>query len=153
MKIHTSYYAMLSSIKKDHPDYFLVSTSGSITPEIETAVDSWNQSLAPSKDIFFEYKNNPDWEQYSDRFKAERLPKVDWLVKLEEWEEKANKIGKNIDNIVLLCYEDSETFCHRHILAEDIEKEFRTEVQEYGHPNHERTMYRMRPKANTDFLF
>lgn len=150
MKIWTSYYANIKNIPED---YFLVSTSGGITPEIEAAVDSWNQSLAPSKEIFFEYKENPDWEQYAKRFKAERLPNVDWLEKLEQWEEKANKIGKKIDNIVLLCYEKPTDFCHRQILAENVEKEFRTEVQEFGHPNHERTMYRMRPKANTDFLF
>ena len=134
-------------------DYFLVATSGMIPKEIEAAVDSWNQSLAPSKSIFLENKENPDWEQYVKRFKSERLPKIDWLEKLELWEEKANKIGKNIDNVVLLCYEKPSDFCHRQILAENVEKEFRTEVQEFGCDSHDRTQYRIKPKANTDFLF
>ena len=150
MKIWTSYYANIRNIPED---YFLVATSGMIPKEIEAVVDSWNQSLAPSKSIFLENKETPDWEQYVKRFKAERLPKVEWLEKLEQWEEKANKIGKNIDNIVLLCYEKPSDFCHRQILAEAIEKEFRTEVQEFGCDNHDRTQYRIKPKANTDFLF
>ena len=159
MKIWTSYYGMLSRIKKEHPDYFLVATSGMIPKEIEAAVDSWNQSLAPSKSIFLENKENPDWEQYVKRFKSERLPKIDWLEKLELWEEKANKSGKTIDNIVLLCYETADSgdgkgeFCHRHILSETIEKEFNTTVEEIGYENYDRINYRMVPKFNTDFLF
>lgn len=153
MKIYTSYYGMLSKIKEEHPDWLLVSISGWIPDEILAHVDIQDKSLAPSKDIYNEYDNNSDWEHYTTRFKAERLPKIELLEKLELWEKIANEKNKDISNIVLFCYEKPTDFCHRHIVSEAIEKEFRTEVQEFGHPNHERTMYRMRPKANTDFLF
>ena len=150
MKIYTSYYANIRNIPDD---YFVVATSGAISPEIEAAVDSWDRKLAPSKEIYFEYKDNPDWQQYTRRFKAERLPKVEWLEMLEKWEEKANKIGKNLDNVVICCYEKPTDFCHRQILAEDIENEFKTKVEEFGLDRHERDNYRMKPMASTDFLF
>ena len=150
MKIHTSYY---TNIKKMPEDYFFVATSGAISQEIELAVDSWDKKLAPSKDIYFEYKESPDWRKYSNRFKDERLSKVEWLDMLAEWEEKANKIGKTTDNIVLLCYEKPSDFCHRQILGESIEKEFKTIVQEFGMEKHERVDYRIKPIASTDFLF
>ena len=150
MTIYTSYYANIPNIPEN---FFLVATSGWIPPEIEQTVDSWNQSLAPSKDIYNEYETTPDWKKYTQRFISERLTKVDWLEKLDQWEEKANKIGKNIDTIVLLCYEKPEDFCHRQILAESIENEFKTTVQEFGHDKYDRIDYRMKAQMNTDFLF
>ncbi len=156
MTIFTSYY---SNIKNIPPDYFLVSTSGAISVEIEAAVDSWNKSLAPSKSIYFEYKENSDWSKYVSRFKTEILSKVDWLEKLEQWEEKANKIGKNLDNIVLLCYEAADSgdglgqFCHRHILAESIENEFKIIVKEYGYQQYVRSNYKLIMVNNAGILF
>ena len=159
MKIVTSYYGHLKTIKEEHPDWFLVSSSGWIPDDILNSIDIQDKGLAPSKDIYYEYETKKDWEHYVKRFKAERLPKVDWLEKLEKWEETANKIGKKTETIVILCYEGVESednkghFCHRHILAESIEKEFNTSVDEYGFPNYIRENYRMIPEFNTDFLF
>ena len=151
MKMWTSYYGNMRNIPKD---YFVVAASGGLTDEIAVAVDSWNQSLAPSKSIFFDYKEDGDWEKYVKRFKEERLPEIDWLEKLEQWEEKANQAGKTLDNIVLLCYEKPEDHCHRQILAEDFEEQFKCEVKEYGFENTIRTSnYNMMIKNNTDILF
>jgi len=144
---------MLSKIKEEHPTWLLISISGWIPDGILENVDTQDKSLAPSKDIYTEYDENPDWELYTKRFLAERLPKVDFLKKLENWEEIANNNNKDVENIVLFCYEKPEDFCHRHIVSEAIEKEFRTEVQEFGCDSHDRTQYRIKPKANTDFLF
>jgi len=151
MKVYTSYYGNIKNIPKD---YFLVSASGGLTEELKVVVDSWNQSLAPSKSIFFDYKEDRDWEKYVRRFKEERLPKIDWMEKLCQWEEKANQAGKTLDNIVLLCYEKPEDHCHRHILAESFEEEFKTEVKEFGFENMVRTSdYNMMIENNTDILF
>jgi len=150
MKIYTSYYANIRHIPDD---YFIVATSGAISDEIASVVDSWDRKLAPSKDIYFEYKDNPDWEKYTRRFKEERLKKIDWLELLEKWEEIANQKNKPLENIVLCCYEKPTEFCHRHILSEDLEKLFKTEVKEFGLDRHERVDYKMQPMASTDFLF
>ena len=116
-------------------------------------VDSWDTKLAPSKSIFFDYKKDRDQEKYSSRFKDEILPKVDWLETLELWEEKANKINKNIESIVICCYETPEDFCHRHILAEHFENEFKTIVEEFGTKNMIRDGYKLIIENNTDILF
>ena len=156
MKLYTSYYGNLKNIP---PDYFIVSASGGLTEELKVAVDSWDTDLAPTKDIFFDYKQNGDWSKYVLKFKADVLPKIDWLEKLEQWEEKANKINKQIENIVLLCYESpfdnrgNGQFCHRFILAEAVEKEFRTNVFEVGFYDCDRINYRLTKPISTDFLF
>ncbi len=152
MRILTSYYGQLAELKEKHPDYFLVSISGWIPDEIKEAVDSHNQSLAPSKEIYEEYEDTKNWRKYTQRFKDERLSKVDMLEKLEQWEEKANKIGKSTDTIVLMCYENIGDFCHRHIVAEDIEHEFKTDVKEFNYEDYTKVDYRLQ-SLSTDFLF
>lgn len=150
MTIYTSFYGNMRNIPKD---YFLVAVSGAVPDEILTHVDSWNQKLAPSKDIYFEYKKSSDWNNYVSRFKEERLPKIDWLEMLCKWEKLANDSGKSLDTIVLLCYEKPIESCHRFILAESIENEFKTKVLEYGFENHHRNNYRLEIENNSDILF
>lgn len=150
MKLWTSYYGNLNNVPNN---FFIVSASGWIPDEILAHVDIQDKGLAPSKSIFFDYKEDRDWEKYVKRFKEERLVKIDWLEKLEQWEEKANVIGKNLDNIVILCYEKPDTFCHRHILAESFEEEFKTTVKEYGYENYVRNNYRTEIENNMDILF
>jgi uncharacterized protein YeaO (DUF488 family) len=150
MRLYTSYYG---NIKKIPKDYFVVSVSGGLPDELKLIVDSWDTKLAPSKSIFFDYKKDRDQEKYSSRFKDEILPKVDWLETLELWEEKANKINKNIESIVICCYETPEDFCHRHILAEHFENEFKTIVEEFGTKNMIRDGYKLIIENNTDILF
>ena len=55
----------------------------------------------------------------------------------------------------LFYYERPEEFCHRHIVAEAIEKEFKTKVEEIGFEEWERENYKMiNPKASdADILF
>lgn len=155
MKIHTSYYGNIHNIPKD---YFLVSSSGWIPDEIQALVDSWDKKLAPSLDIYNQYKENNREDIYIARFKTERLVSIDWLTMFEQWETKANNIGKTLDNIVLLCYESAiddmgkNVFCHRHILAESIENEFKTNVNEIGYEKFVRVDYKL-VNNSTDFLF
>ena len=150
MKLYTSYYG---NLKKIPSDFFLVSASGGLTEELKMAVDSWDIDLAPTKSIFNDYKKDGDWEKYVTRFKSDVLPKIDWLEKLVEWEEKANKLNKYLDNIVVFCYEVPTDHCHRHLLAEHFENEFKCEVKEFGHENMIRDGYKLMVANNTDILF
>ena len=61
--------------------------------------------VAPSKEILFRYKRDGDQEVYrtSYSWQLDRL--------------NADKIAADLDGKILLCYEKSEDFCHRHILA------------------------------------
>lgn len=156
MKLYTSFYGNLRNIPSE---FFIVSASRGLTEALKLAVDSWDIDLAPTQSIFNDYKSDGDWAKYVMRFKADVLPKIDWLEKLEKWEETANKLNKTLDNIVLLCYESPfdncgrGQFCHRFILSEHFEKEFKTEVKEYGYENMVRDNYKLTLANNMDILF
>ena len=69
--------------------------------------------LAPKKDFFKQWKNNrgviPEMENnqyYMDEFYDKVLSVLD-----------CNKVYKDLDGKILLCYEDSKDFCHRHIVS------------------------------------
>ncbi len=150
MKLYTSFYGNLRNIPSE---FFIVSASRGLTEELKMTVDSWDVDLAPTQSIFNDYKTDGDWTKYVTRFKVDVLPKIDWLEKLETWEEKANKLNKHLDNIVLLCYEKPADHCHRHILAEHFENEFKTVVKEFGHENMIRDNYKLILENNMDILF
>lgn len=156
MQIQTSYYG---NIKKLPEDFFIVAISGGIPDALKDAVDYWDQDLAPSLSIFNEYKKIPDSENYVSRFQKEIMPNIDWLEKLETYERMANDLNKMVDNIVFLCYEKVDSgdgkgvFCHRHVVAEIIEREFKTVVTEYGYEDCKRENYRLVQPISVDFLF
>lgn len=150
MILTTSYYANLKKI----PESFLTVAASLMVPqEIQPIVDVWDTDLAPSKSILFDYKKTGDTACYVERFKTEIIPKIDWLEKLEVWEENANKIGKKFDGIVLLCFEAPTDFCHRHILAEHFENEFNCVVPELGCEHMVRSNHKMVVENNTNILF
>lgn len=65
--------------------------------------------LAPSKDLLIGYKQGTiDELQFSKTF-LNYLETLDKQQFLEEWGD---------DDVVLLCYEKSEDFCHRHLVKE-----------------------------------
>ena len=146
MRIFTSFFANLKNIPDDH---FKIFASGGLTDGLEDHCDVWDKKLAPSKSIFFDYKKDGDIVKYVRRFKEERLSQIDWLERL----------GKSLDNIVIFCYESVESndgkghFCHRHILAESIENEFKTKVVEHGYEDYERNNYKLQQPVSADFLF
>lgn len=85
------------------------------------------QAVAPSRSILFEYKNDPDIERYVRRYTDEILSQIttpqaliDYLYKLSG--------GKDV---ALCCYERSGVFCHRHLLADFLNKALGLNIQEY----------------------
>ena len=66
------------------------------------------RKLAPSWDIFNNWKKNGSDALYTKQYKWEILGTLDPLVVYEE-------LGPNA---VMLCYEGKGKFCHRHIVAE-----------------------------------
>lgn len=65
--------------------------------------------LMPTKQILFKYKNDADYteEMYRNEYYKNVLNKLD-----------PKEIYSALDEHVLLCYEKSNDFCHRHIIAE-----------------------------------
>lgn len=118
--IYTGYYALAH--KYAEVGLKLVSISSSEPPLM--SIDGKIPSLSPDKDILYEYKNGYiDEMEYTSRY----LDKLD-------------KIGiRNIlkyihyfgDDVILLCWEHPSKFCHRHILADYINKRTKLNIIEY----------------------
>jgi uncharacterized protein YeaO (DUF488 family) len=121
MNIQTSYFAKMRSFPKD------------VVPiAICAKPPSWYtglvyKKLAPSYSILMEYKANPDKEKYTQRFLHEIVSYLDFqqvysdLYNLSE--------GKDI---IMLCFEKSSDFCHRHIIAEEMSKALNIDIIEFG---------------------
>ena len=67
--------------------------------------------LAPTQDILLKWKNSAqsklDERDYIETYKKEVLGKLD-----------VNKVAKDLDGKVLLCYEKTGKFCHRNIVRD-----------------------------------
>ncbi len=145
MKFKTSYYANIPNIRKD---YILVSISGGITNDIKKLIDIHEKRLAPSWSIFEQYKTSlPDTlreHKYIERFQNEILDNLDI-------NELLNSFGDKDKTYVLLCYEKPSDFCHRHIVAREIEKKYNIEVPEIGmSDDYERRNFKIQQKDLTD---
>ncbi len=111
MKIFTSYYG---SKTLDRNRHFLVQISNSAPKGFETdikweeVVPDWNTLVKPSKD--------GEITEFTYRARYNRQLQVSAFTIILAFESIAKQAaGKDI---VLLCYEKPDDFCHRHILAE-----------------------------------
>ena len=78
------------------------------------------KKLAPKYWFFKKYKTDGDEEFYTKTYYEEILNKLDPKEVYEE-------LGHNS---VLLCWESSEKFCHRHIVAEWLSLSLEIEIKE-----------------------
>lgn len=126
----TSYYAKFSRLSKEEKSRY-------IPVLISTSLPKWfldreeyymeYKLLAPSSDNVFKLKNNKMSQEdftnaYIDKLKGLDLEQI--LEDLYDYE------GIMDTEIVLLCYEKSTDFCHRHILREYLNENFNTNITE-----------------------
>lgn len=126
----TSYYAKFSRLSKEEKSRY-------IPVLISTSLPKWfldreeyymeYKLLAPSSDSVFKLKNNKMSQEdfinaYTDKLKELDLEQI--LEDLYDYE------GITDTEIVLLCYEKSTDFCHRHILREYLNENFNTNITE-----------------------
>lgn len=119
MKIYTSYFSNGAKLSKD----------GIVMIGIALYPPKWftGQSIkyvSPSWDILHNAKSNED---YIQRFNAEILAKRDPKVFLSNIERMAN--GKDV---ALCCFEKPDEFCHRHLVADWLNKNLGLNIEEYG---------------------
>lgn len=107
----------------------LVSISGDKGNSINFIGNSYTK-LAPKKDFWKKWHNNigkiSEWENnrfYMEQFYKTVLSKLNPKDVMKELE----TFGKNV---ILLCYEDNEAFCHRPLVATWLERELQIEVPE-----------------------
>ena len=119
--IYTGYYSKM----KEYADSGLTLLSISRTkPEFAKSCIDIPQ-LFPSDKILWDHKKGKiDEMEYTSKqlYQLNELG-VDRIIKM---------IQIFGDNVVLLCWESPEKFCHRHILADYINKNSNINVEEFG---------------------
>jgi len=112
-KIYTSYFAKIRSFPKDFEP---IAICGGIPSWYN---GSWTKILAPKIGFFNEWKyNNHDNQYYTDHFYSEVLSELD----PDEIVSKLFEISGKEKILCLICYEKPEDFCHRHLVAEWLNK-------------------------------
>ena len=118
--IRTSYYY---KVRNKAEDYYKVAISLT-APTGE--YDSHAVKLAPTQDMLWYYKNSFISEAEYTRMYNNILDKLkadgslDWFV----------KDFRKHDKVLLLCYEGKYKFCHRHILAEYLNRHYALDITE-----------------------
>ena len=116
--IYTGYFAKLKEYKKN----------GLIPISITRFPPKWFegeqcQDLAPSAELLKKYKDMYMDEEHFEIHYNEMLSQIDVLKIVEE----AVK-GRDV---VLCCFEKSDDFCHRHLLAKWLNEKYGMNVQEF----------------------
>jgi len=104
--IYTSYFAKLKAL----PENIVPVAICAKTPDWYTGLHYKN--LAPSYEIFMNWRKNHNEEYYTSRFESEILKYLytDTVINY------LNRLTKGKD-IALICYEKPTDFCHRHLVA------------------------------------
>jgi hypothetical protein len=76
-------------------------------------------SLAPSPSLLGRSKAGLPWQSYIEEYKREVLGKLD-----------PEKVYEDLKDSIILCWEKPEENCHRHLVAEWIEKALGVKVIE-----------------------
>ena len=119
--IFTSYFANLRNIPS------------SVTPiAICGGIPSWfnglhYKKLAPKIGFFNEWKKNHNNQYYIDHFQSEVLDNLHVETVIHE----ILTLG-NYEDVVLVCYEKSNSFCHRHLVREWINSYYPFACKEWG---------------------
>lgn len=111
MRIFTSYFAIASKLPKD-----MVQVSISLFPPKHFAGKEYKK-IAPTQKILFDWKRLSNKERYIKEYQRDVLSKLNEVEIYRELE----RLGQGKD-VVLLCYEKSDDFCHRHLFAEWMSK-------------------------------
>lgn len=128
----TSYYAKFSRLSKEEKNRYMPVLISTSLPKWFLDREEYYMEyklLAPSSDNVFKLKNNKMSQEdftnaYTDKLKGLDLEQI--LEDLYDYE------GITDTEIVLLCYEKSTDFCHRHILREYLNENFNTNITELG---------------------
>ena len=117
--IYTGYYSKV----KDYKSSELTVVSISRTEPFP--VDGKLTLLVPEESILWKYKNGEiDEMEYTSLYldQLDRIGIRDILLGIHAFG----------DDIVLVCWEAPDKFCHRHILADYINKRTKLNIEEYG---------------------
>lgn len=113
--IYTSYFAQLRNLPKDIIPISICSKA----PVWYSGLQY--KKLAPKYEFFTEWKKNHDNDFYIKCFNEQVLSKLNSTDVVLELKKLAAGFAHNGDStnpqIVLICYEKPEDFCHRHLVS------------------------------------
>ena len=116
--IYTGYYSKVKNYKSS--GYTVVS----ISRTEPFPVDGKLMILAPDENILWRYKNGEIDEMEYTSLYLDQLDKIGIRIILKS----IHSFG---DDVVLLCWEAPDKFCHRHILADYINRNTKLNIKEY----------------------
>ena len=123
--IYTSYFAKLKSLPED---VIPISICGK-APDWYKGLQY--KKLAPKYDFFMEWKKNHDNDYYIKCFKEQVLDKLNVDDVVKELDslliDVTTTLNYKVDSmlvprIALVCYEKPSDFCHRHLVADWLNK-------------------------------
>ena len=127
--IYTSYYSNLKNIP-NLKDYELIQVSNSKPSDFTLAIRKADEGIIP------------DWESIVKPYKKLKMTVAEYVrVYNKQLDANENVLSgfacelfalKQKKNVLLLCYEIPEKFCHRKALAERLNKDYGLDIVEYG---------------------
>jgi len=106
MKIYTSYYAKLRKL----PENIIPISIALYTPKFYKGLVY--KKLSPTANILSLYKTNGNKNMFEESFQKQVLSNLKYGDVINDL-----KLLSNDNDIALVCYEKSDDFCHRHIVA------------------------------------
>lgn len=104
MRVWTSYFAMEHRLPEGYKPFSIALYS----PDTEL----WSfPDLAPTEEILTAWKMYGDQGMYIEEYQKNILERLDPHATWKAWEAMGH------ENIVLMCWEGSGKFCHRHLVA------------------------------------
>ena len=114
--IYTSYFAKLKSL----PDHIIPISICGKAPDWYKGLQY--KKLAPKYDFFMKWKENHDNDYYIKCFNEQVLDKLDSRsVYVDLWH-LCDQTMQTEPDICLVCYEKPTDFCHRHLVADWLNK-------------------------------
>lgn len=115
--IYTSYFAKLKEL--ENHNIIPISICGK-APDWYKGLQY--KKLAPKYGFFMEWKKNHDNDYYIEHFQAEVLDGLDATEVILDFSRMDYGFNVGENDIALICYEKPSDFCHRHLVAEWLNK-------------------------------
>lgn len=122
--IYTSYFAKAKSLE----DKFIVVGITRYPPKWFNGKNF--EYLAPTSNLLMKYKNGEISEEMFEVQYRTMLKNI--KPYLESMVDRLKLYNTSLDkHVVLCCYEKSDDFCHRHLLANELKEEYELDIKEW----------------------
>lgn len=110
--IYTSYFGQLKSIPRDIVPIAICGKAPAWWSGLQY------RKLAPTPEALIEWKREGDTDLFIERYYEQVLNKLNPAQVKKELLNLSTYMNLRNRNVVLVCYEKSEDFCHRHLVEE-----------------------------------